>query len=136
MTIESATYIADLNVLYPAAGDSKSEGDDHLRLIKTVLKNAYAKTASGATQLPGGLILQWAFGSSVTLSDSLTQAITLPVTFPTSNLFALVGMRMDSHAAGHYTAHVSVKSVSSVTAYFTGTGAAESGTPLVIAIGY
>jgi hypothetical protein len=38
MTIESATYISGLNATYPAAGDPKSEGDDHLRLIKSTVK--------------------------------------------------------------------------------------------------
>lgn len=38
MTVESASYIADLNASYPASGDQKKEGDDHIRLIKTVIK--------------------------------------------------------------------------------------------------
>ena len=38
MTVESATYIADLNVSNPANTDQKSEGDDHIRLIKSVVK--------------------------------------------------------------------------------------------------
>lgn len=38
MTVESATYINDLNSAYPAFGDVKAEGDDHIRLIKAVLK--------------------------------------------------------------------------------------------------
>lgn len=38
MTVEAATYISQLNPALPAAGDSKSEGDDHLRLGKSVLQ--------------------------------------------------------------------------------------------------
>jgi hypothetical protein len=41
MTIESVTYIDDLNTANPAAGDAKSEGDDHIRNIKTALKNTF-----------------------------------------------------------------------------------------------
>jgi len=41
MTVESATYISDLNATYPAAGDSLVEGDDHLRLLKTVIKATF-----------------------------------------------------------------------------------------------
>lgn len=37
MTIESASYVSELNSTYPAAGDDRSEGDDHLRLIKAAL---------------------------------------------------------------------------------------------------
>ena len=54
MTVETATYIADLNATYPAGTDAKSEGDDHLRLIKEVLKASFpnidgAVTATDAT---------------------------------------------------------------------------------------
>ena len=38
MTVESASFISGLNASYPPGSDSISEGDDHLRLIKTVLK--------------------------------------------------------------------------------------------------
>lgn len=41
MTIETATYLKDLNNLVPAAGDLVSEGDDHLRLIKSVLQATF-----------------------------------------------------------------------------------------------
>ena len=38
MTIETATYISQLDATYPAAGDAKSEGDDHIRKIKSCLR--------------------------------------------------------------------------------------------------
>ena len=38
MTVESASFISGLNASYPPGSDTISEGDDHLRLIKTVLK--------------------------------------------------------------------------------------------------
>ena len=38
MAVESASYISQLNTSNPAASDNISEGDDHLRLIKTVLQ--------------------------------------------------------------------------------------------------
>jgi hypothetical protein len=41
MTVESVTYISDLNASNPAAGDAKSEGDDHIRNIKTGIKNTF-----------------------------------------------------------------------------------------------
>jgi hypothetical protein len=41
VTIESATYINTLNNTLPASGDPKSEGDDHLRLIKAVLLSTF-----------------------------------------------------------------------------------------------
>lgn len=42
MTVESATLISDLNVLYPLDSDDAGEGAAHIRLIKTLLKNNYA----------------------------------------------------------------------------------------------
>jgi hypothetical protein len=44
MTVETATYIADLN-----GTDAKSEGDDHLRLIKSVLKASFPNVDGAVT---------------------------------------------------------------------------------------
>lgn len=41
MGLEAATYVADLNTSNPASSDLRSQGDDHLRLIKTVLQNTF-----------------------------------------------------------------------------------------------
>lgn len=41
MPVEAATYIDDLNAAYPQAADGMSEGDNHLRLIKSVLKTTF-----------------------------------------------------------------------------------------------
>ena len=49
MTVESATYIDDLNAALPAAGDNLSEGDDHLRLIKDVLQNSFPNISAQVT---------------------------------------------------------------------------------------
>lgn len=38
MTIETATYVGDLDTSKPAASDPRSEGDDHLRLLKSALQ--------------------------------------------------------------------------------------------------
>jgi len=55
MGLETGTYISELVSANPLATDPISQGDDHLRLIKTVLKNQFsglsgttAVTASGA----------------------------------------------------------------------------------------
>ena len=48
MTIETATYISQLHATYPASGDAKSEGDNHLRLIKSAVK----ATLSNITATP------------------------------------------------------------------------------------
>jgi len=46
VTIESATYIADLQPLYPEGPTSVGAGDDHLRLLKTVLQNQFPNFTS------------------------------------------------------------------------------------------
>ena len=49
MTVESATYLNTLNPLLPAALDDVSEGDDHLRLVKTVLQATFPAVAGAVT---------------------------------------------------------------------------------------
>jgi hypothetical protein len=51
MTVESVTYISDLNPSYPAAGDVLTEGDDHIRNIKTALKTNTFPNISGQVTL-------------------------------------------------------------------------------------
>lgn len=49
MTIESATYISDLNTSNPGAADAKSEGDDHIRLVKATLKTTFTGITGAVT---------------------------------------------------------------------------------------
>jgi hypothetical protein len=51
MALESATYISQLNASDPTANDPRSQGDDHLRLIKSVLQTTFPN-ASGAIYFP------------------------------------------------------------------------------------
>lgn len=41
MTLESGTYISDLNASNPSATDPKSQGDDHIRLLKSTVQNTF-----------------------------------------------------------------------------------------------
>lgn len=47
MTVETASYIDELNATLPNSADGAGEGDDHLRLIKTVLLTTFPNV-SGA----------------------------------------------------------------------------------------
>jgi hypothetical protein len=50
MPLESSfTSIADLNVNWPAIGDLVSQGDDHLRGIKSALKNTFPNVNNTVT---------------------------------------------------------------------------------------
>ena len=48
MPIESASYISQLDPANPTAGDPKSEGDDHLRRVKSVLKTQFPNFGAAA----------------------------------------------------------------------------------------
>jgi microcystin-dependent protein len=52
MSYETASTIAGLVATNPASGDSVSQGDDHLRLIKAVLKAQFPGAASGGFAIP------------------------------------------------------------------------------------
>lgn len=41
MALESATYVNDLSTTNPTGADAKSQGDDHIRLIKSALKSSF-----------------------------------------------------------------------------------------------
>jgi hypothetical protein len=49
MALETATYISDLNAENPATNDPKSQGDDHLRLIKSALKTTFPNITGAVT---------------------------------------------------------------------------------------
>lgn len=57
MGLESATYVDDLITSNPNATDSRGQGDDHLRLIKTALKGTFPN-ASKKFYFPQGTSLQ------------------------------------------------------------------------------
>ena len=48
MGIESGNFITNLNSSYPLSSDNVSEGDDHLRLIKDVLKKTFPAGSNNA----------------------------------------------------------------------------------------
>lgn len=49
MALETATYVSDLVVTNPTASDPKSQGDDHLRLEKSVFKNSFPNVSGAVT---------------------------------------------------------------------------------------
>lgn len=49
MALETATYISDLNSSNPTSTDPVSQGDDHLRLIKSALKTTFPNVTGAVT---------------------------------------------------------------------------------------
>ena len=48
MGVETASYITQLVDTNPVVGDPVGEGDDHIRMVKTVLKNSFPSTSTAA----------------------------------------------------------------------------------------
>ena len=52
MPVETSTTLAGLDDTYPLGGDPKSQGDDHLRLIKSVLKAQFPGVNGDGYNIP------------------------------------------------------------------------------------
>jgi hypothetical protein len=74
MTVEGAVYIDSLNPALPPGNDPKSEGDDHLRLIKSVLKSTFPNLtgAMTATQAQLNNITGYVLKAGDTMTGSLS----------------------------------------------------------------
>lgn len=55
MSLETGTYISDLVATNPTSGDSKSQGDDHLRLIKAALLATFPNVAGAISATHTGI---------------------------------------------------------------------------------
>lgn len=80
MTIETATYISQLDATYPASGDAKSEGDNHLRLIKSAVKATWPNlTATPVTTTSAELNYVTGVTSSIQGQINSKAALASPV---------------------------------------------------------
>lgn len=85
MPVESASFIADLNAAYPAGTEVKSEGDDHLRLLKTAIQGTFpgfaGRVSRSVTKSAGYTVVlndaSVLFNCTAALTLSLTAAATL-----------------------------------------------------------
>jgi len=106
MAVETALYPSQLNTALPASSDFVSEGDDHLRLLKTVVKTTFPNLggAWNATQTEANYIVGVTSGIQGQLdskapkdSPVFTTAATLPAattigTVTTAELLTLSGV--------------------------------------------
>ena len=83
MTVESVTYISDLNASYPASGDAKSEGDDHIRNLKTGIKTTFPNISGAVT--PTHTELNYVDGVTSAIQTQLDAKIPLAGHGVTSN---------------------------------------------------
>jgi beta-mannanase len=49
MSLETGTYISDLNSSNPSSSDPKSQGDDHIRLLKSTIKTTFPNVSGAVT---------------------------------------------------------------------------------------
>jgi hypothetical protein len=86
MGLETASFVSGLNTAWPLAGDTKSQGDDHLRLIKSVLTASFPN-ASKAFYIPSAEASTIAMVLDATDQNNLigidTTAGDIAVTLPT-----------------------------------------------------
>ena len=71
MGLETGTFIDDLVTSNPAATDGLSQADDHLRLIKTTLKNTFPNVDAAVTATPAQLNLTAGITSSLSELNKL-----------------------------------------------------------------
>ena len=70
MGLETATYINGLNSANPTGGDGKSQGDDHIRLIKAVLLATFPNITGAVGASQASLIKHnYAAGAAPTVND-------------------------------------------------------------------
>lgn len=55
MPLEAATYISDLVSTNPAVADASNQGDDHIRLVKAVVKATFPNVNGAVTMTPAQL---------------------------------------------------------------------------------
>ena len=112
MALESATYLNGLVDTNPGATDNVSQGDDHLRLIKSVLKNSFPSvdaavnaihtgTSAPSTSISAGLLWFDTTNNVLKLRNEDNDAwITLPISPVTSNTVDIDGGSIDGTAIG------------------------------------
>ncbi len=66
MGLETSTYVDGLNTANPAATDGLAQADDHIRLIKTVLKNTFPNLDGAVTASVANLNNTTAIPSTLT----------------------------------------------------------------------
>jgi len=98
MGLETGTYVGDLVITNPTSSDPKSQGDDHLRLIKSVLRESFAGFTGAVivTGTDGGAADAYTLTPATALAAYVTRmlAIFIPTatnatTTPTLNISGL-----------------------------------------------
>ena len=132
MAVETSTTIAGLNALWPLGSDAKSEGDNHIRLIKSVLqtdptllsigRSGYQAKSGGYTAVLADSGTTLVFTATGTLA--LTAAATLKTGWTVNVISVGVDVTVDPNAAELIdgAATIVVRRDQATTIYCDGTG--------------
>jgi len=96
MAVEAATSIEDLDDSWPLSGDPTSQGDDHIRLIKSVLKTQFPGLNGNGFEIPLSVNeyeLNFVDGATKNIPAAIT-ALEAANTASLTALYAPVGTRM------------------------------------------
>jgi len=92
MAVENTTNIAGLDDTLPTGTDTKSEGDNHLRLLKTVLKHVFAG-------FPGEVVLAATEAQGATANDYVLTVAPAPTAYATSTMVVFRANHANTGAA-------------------------------------
>jgi hypothetical protein len=138
MSLETGTYISDLVVTNPTASDPKSQGDDHLRLIKSTVKTTFPNITGEVT--PTHTELNYVDGvtsaiqtqlntKSPSASPTFTGTVTLPADTSIGNVSATEVAYLDGVTSAVQTQLNSLDSLKAPKASPTFTGTVTVPTP-------
>jgi len=119
MALESATYIDGLVTSNPTGSDNISQGDEHIRLIKTVLKNTIPNAATATVPIVAithNIPVASSYMRSATYADTV-QTITHDKISATSTLYITYNGNINyacNFDAGAFTCHVRLSNSSGV----------------------
>lgn len=108
-----------------------------LRLKEAMQGTNMSLSANGYQKLPSGLIVQWVQGATSTAGE-VSEVVTLPITFPNSNLFSSVSSLNAAASQAQDTSYQVVSKTTSQVTVFRQQNPPNSAAlaPLVFAIGY
>ena len=94
MALESGSFLNDLVTTNPASGDLVSQGDDHLRLVKTVLQGTFPALAGRAwrhqSKSSGYTVLTTDNMTVISATAALTLDLTAAATLGNGHMFVVV----------------------------------------------
>jgi hypothetical protein len=128
MGLETGNYITDFTITNPTASDNVSQGDDHLRLVKKLVKQSFpsvdqavnaihTSTSAPSTSISAGLLWFDTTNNVLKLRNEANDAwVTLPISAVTSNTVDIDGGAIDGTAIGAASASTAVVSSLNVNA--------------------